>query len=316
MQGVKRIPSRYLVALAIVLLFTGATVAAVSWIQATDGSKQSELSAAVLGGILVGVGVIVIERRFENRERRREHTNLLASGKNLADVDLTESRLDQAVARKVVMPRARLARAHLRGAAFDWSRLSKADLRGVEATAASFGSCYLDEAILVSGNFRRASFQNANMYHANCAHADFRDAQLGGAHLNLADLTDVDFRGARFVVRPAGAPFVSASLRSAYLYGADFRDALLVVRDNDPKNGNEVVGVDLTDAKANEETRWPTGFDPEAAGVCLLAGSSREMPGPAWKDPGSVDVTTNPSHTSWTVRHYDPNRWEEHLQDE
>ena len=52
----------------------------------------------------------------------------------------------------------------------------------------------------------------------------------------------------------AGANLVGANLTRADLTGAPLREANL-------------AGADLTGATANENTTWPEGFDPVAAGV-------------------------------------------------
>jgi hypothetical protein len=84
-----------------------------------------------------------------------------------------------------------------------------------------------------------------------------------------------------------------ADLSGAALFGADLRDVALVVRD--AQYTDHTVTVVLKDAKANEATRWPRGFDPTAAGVTVLPGSERRPHDGyvAFKDPGFEDVTAS-----------------------
>ena len=79
-------------------------------------------------------------------------------------------------------------------------------------------------------------------------------ADLTGADLTWAPLNHGHLRGA--VLRDAllvEADLRGCDLREADLRGADFSSATL-------------EGADLRDAKWDDTTRWPQGFDPEAAG--------------------------------------------------
>ena len=71
-----------------------------------------------------------------------------------------------------------------------------------------------------------------------------------GADLRRADLFGADLEG----VDLSGADLNEANLYEADLSGADLGRALL-------------SGVNLIGARANKNTVWPEGFDPEAVGV-------------------------------------------------
>ena len=71
-----------------------------------------------------------------------------------------------------------------------------------------------------------------------------------GADLRRADLFGADLEG----VDLSGADLNEANLYEADLSGADLGGTLL-------------SGVNLIGARANKNTVWPEGFDPEAAGV-------------------------------------------------
>ncbi len=61
-----------------------------------------------------------------------------------------------------------------------------------------------------------------------------------------------------YTIEP-GANLAEANLLMADLTGVDLRGANL--------EGANLGGVFLYRAKANQDTRWPDGFDPVAAGV-------------------------------------------------
>ena len=60
------------------------------------------------------------------------------------------------------------------------------------------------------------------------------------------------------------ADLFGADLEGVDLSGADLNEANLAAANLD---GARLKGANLTRAKANEDTIWPTGFDPVAAGV-------------------------------------------------
>ena len=78
--------------------------------------------------------------------------------------------------------------------------------------------------------------------------ADLSHFDLGGADLTDADLSDADL---------SGAILWNAGLNGADLSGADLTNANL-------------VGAMLRLTKYNANTKWPLGFDPEAAGAVLV----------------------------------------------
>ncbi len=111
------------------------------------------------------------------------------------------------------------------------------------------------------------------------AHADLRGADLGGADLRDADLRHADLRGAHLRgAHLGGADLGGAHLGGAHLGGADLRDADLRHAD---LRGAHLRGADLRDADLRHAdlrradlwgadylwTRWPAGFDPDAAGA-------------------------------------------------
>jgi hypothetical protein len=110
----------------------------------------------------------------------------------------------------------------------------------------------LEDVDLRGAYLYRADLRGANLRGARLSGADLREANLAGADLTGAEIRDVmlyeaDLRGAR--------------LRGADLRRADFRRTRLADAD--------LTGVLLTNAKYRQSMRWPTGFDPQAAGAWI-----------------------------------------------
>ena len=75
------------------------------------------------------------------------------------------------------------------------------------------------------------------------AKESLKGANLSGANLSVTRMSDANLRGANLF----GANLSGAGLREANLRYADLRGA-----------------------KYNADTKWPKGFDPEAAGAVLV----------------------------------------------
>jgi len=159
-----------------------------------------------------------------------------------------------------------------------WINLSVTDLRRADCDglwlhevnldrscmeAAGLYHANLTQASLVSVNLRHADLKTAILRRARCVLADLRGARLVETDLRDADFTEADLREANLRKADAGgAVFRRADLRLADLRGADLSTA-------------DLLQARLTGAVASENTRWPTGFDPAAAGVVVT-----EDPGP------------------------------------
>ena len=90
--------------------------------------------------------------------------------------------------------------------------------------------------------------------------ADLSMAKLYAADLSAADLRYTNLTGANL----QGAGFEAAYLDRTNLQGANLGGAFL----NPPPSYSEVPpAANLTEAKADDYTTWPVGFDPVAAGV-------------------------------------------------
>lgn len=116
----------------------------------------------------------------------------------------------------------------------------------------------------------RVGLVDARLRYAHLAEADLHFADLTGAVLRGADLTRADL---------TGTSLRQTVLVETTLHQADLRDAVLVeamaeeadLRGTDLTRANltdtDLTGATLRGALADNDTVWPDGFDPAAAGV-------------------------------------------------
>ncbi len=154
------------------------------------------------------------------------------------------------------------------------------DFSGQVLNGADFSdsNCFLTnfrETKLVGAIFRDARLGSASLSYADLRKADLRNAILSNASLQNADLTQANLAGADL----SGVSVQNAILRGANLSktkglvdgtGADFRDA-------DLRGANLLEMKDYsnsaryTNAKYDQTTRWPRGFDLERSGAVFTA---------------------------------------------
>jgi hypothetical protein len=152
--------------------------------------------------------------------------------------------------------------AHLAGANF-----FEANLKGANLTSANLRGANLSNANLSNANLLRAWLSNANLTRAYLPKADLSGADLYGADLYGADLYGADLTRANL----RGADLTRANLRGANLTGANLSGADL---DGANLTGVGLSNVSLRRAKADQDTLWPEGFDPVAAGVIIQSSSA------------------------------------------
>jgi uncharacterized protein YjbI with pentapeptide repeats len=141
-----------------------------------------------------------------------------------------------------------LERANLQGAV-----LTRANLRDADLELANLRDAYLDEADLGHTDLELANLRSAHLKEADLGHAELGEANLYHASLIRANLQGARLHGANLL----GALLNAAQLQHAWLYGADLR-------------GAKLVHANLQGARADEDTRWPDGWDrakAEARGV-------------------------------------------------
>jgi uncharacterized protein YjbI with pentapeptide repeats len=159
---------------------------------------------------------------------------------------------------RVDLRHAELRRANLQAARLDRANLQDAILVGANLQDAWLDRANLQDAILVGANLQGAQLNFANLQDAQLMHANLQDAQLGGANLqnavlDRADLQDAWLDGANL----QAARLDGANLQTARLDGANLQTAWLDT-------------AKLQGARADKETRWPDGFDPQAAEVTVI----------------------------------------------
>ena len=120
-----------------------------------------------------------------------------------------------------------------------------ADLQGADLTRANLKGAWLQGA-----NLQRANLSGANLFGAHLTRANLKGADLKGAELTGANLTRANLKG--------------ADLKGANLSGVLGLWAILWVVS---PGAVRLEGPNFERAFADEDTRWPDGFDPVAAGV-------------------------------------------------
>jgi hypothetical protein len=138
--------------------------------------------------------------------------------------------------------------ADFRGADLAHAELAGVDLGCLDFEGANFDGATLKGAWLLECNLERASFRGANLAGAWCAGALFPQADFARASLARCNLRGCDCRKASF----ADANLQGTTLAGADLCGADLSSAKL-------------TGATFHQARYDEHTRWPAGFEPGEA---------------------------------------------------
>ena len=133
----------------------------------------------------------------------------------------------------------------LHRAKLDHQDLSDASLRGADLRA----------ALLEGAKLWRCCLDDARMYVVWGIRGSFRDASCRRAPMRGAELREADFTG--------------ADLSEADLSNADLRGAIFT-------NAN-MTGATFVDARYDENTIWPTGFDPRSHGAQFVSQKSSQQ---------------------------------------
>jgi uncharacterized protein YjbI with pentapeptide repeats len=171
------------------------------------------------------------------------------SGKDLAGV-----RFDGALIQD-----ASFVRADLTGANFSAAEISDSEFFEAEMEGVSFAGAYLDNVELWGSTLSRADFSGASLNGvllggSDLSGASFHQADLNGVSLEAANLSGADLSWARFTDQPASSFDLMVELSYAILKGANLE-------------GTELANAVLEGATYDDETIFPAGFDPEAAGM-------------------------------------------------
>ena len=136
-----------------------------------------------------------------------------------------------------------------------FDKLIKVRLKSLNQTDLSCSNLPGDERAEV--RFKMAKLLHATLTNARMSGADLSRARLIGANLSGADLSRAELVGANLCrANLSGANLTDARLIFSYLMGTDL-------------SGANLTNADLKDAKYDQETKWPEGFDPTAAGAIL-----------------------------------------------
>jgi len=143
-------------------------------------------------------------------------------------------------------------------------------LRGADLYKANLTDANLMEANLTSAFLMAANLTDVNLEAANLTGAFLMEANLTGAFLAFAPLTGANLTGANLTgAFLEKANLTGASLEKAPLTGANLTGANLTRASLEEANltGANLTGANLTGAFYDTVTKWPEGFNPQAAGA-------------------------------------------------
>ena len=198
------------------------------------------------------------------------------SGSNIERSDLAGADLSYAH-----LESANLLSVSLKLADLSWASCSDANLGEADLTSANLSSADFSGAVLANADLSHASLQftklaGANLYRAllagavgitaDLSHATLTEANLMGADLRNAKLTGADLTHAKLT----GVQLMYSDLSGSNLSGADLSGAILEL-DRSELEGyvtelqDAAIAAsrpDLAGVIYDDETHWPTGFDP------------------------------------------------------
>ena len=172
---------------------------------------------------------------------------------------------------------------------------SKRDFSGKQLPGANFENCKLFLANFTEANLQKANFHGANLTSATLTRAKLQGADLHDAQLHAAGLQDTQLQKANL----SGADMTGTGMQSVNLTGADLRNlkglggiTFCNFTGADLRGANFENAIDynknsaiFTKAKYDRRTRWPVGFDPEAAGAILVKIEPKAKPVEEEDDP-------------------------------
>jgi hypothetical protein len=247
-------------ALAGIGLLTGAFFTARTFILNKEGQITDRFTKAIgqLGNKNLDIrlgGIYALERIA--RESKRDQWPIMevlttylrehfpASG---ADERSNEGTLPDRLAADAQAVLTVIARRKWREREPGWLNLNDTDLRKAHLFEAHLEEALLGRARLEGANLSQAHLKGATLEHAHC-----EGAYLSQVHLEDAVLIKAHLQGAALI----DAHLEGASLQGAHLEGA------------------YLTQVHLEGARADSATTWPTGFDPESAGVTFIQERNR-----------------------------------------
>jgi uncharacterized protein YjbI with pentapeptide repeats len=150
-------------------------------------------------------------------------------------------------------------------------------VNGAFLQKASLVGADLSKAVLINANLFQAHLERANIRRANLQKANLDWAQLKGADLSLSKLNNSNIKGSNLVdtnLSYASLNRVNLSfskLPGAQLYGAQIDNSILYSTDLSKIYYDENTTWIGSKYNIGENgTKWPNGFDPQAAGCILV----------------------------------------------
>ena len=139
--------------------------------------------------------------------------------------------------------------------------VTNADITGANITGIDLGSTtgLTSEQLYSTKNYQEQNLQGVNLSFNSLAGWTFRDQNLDGSVISHGVLIGADF---------AGANLTNASLRGSTLRDVDFAGADL--RNANLSEAKFLETSSVIGTKYNQWTRFPSKFDPIAAGMTLL----------------------------------------------
>jgi uncharacterized protein YjbI with pentapeptide repeats len=227
---------------------------------------------------------------------------VFAGMSDLAKADFTKASMDRVTLNSVLLIGAKFERTQANGAHFDGAWLNGADFNHANLGHARFVGATISEANFCSAFLRGANFeglQEPNVGDFSCA--DLRETNWRNANMERAC-----FYGAAFS-DGQGAPGSDFTGSGSYL-GVDFRYAQLenctfadigiesfdsalpaqldhaVIAGTDFSRCDALAGWHLRGALADARTRWPPGYDSQAAGVVTVESITADELAVWWRE--------------------------------
>lgn len=214
-----------------------------------DAAQRGVDTSAVLSQAKLNAG---LKSDLPSLEMKDLTTNRL----DISGADLRERNLSGLKANELAAHGANLTNADMSGVAMTVAQLTQAVLDG-----ANLDRARIHQVDLSGARLRRASLKSADFAIVAATDADFREIaaeglRAGGIRMAGAKFDGAHLAGANFDYARGAGSFINADLT-----GATFRRAKLGGVNFD---GAKFDKVDFSDAIYDCETRFPSGFSPEA----------------------------------------------------
>lgn len=237
------------------------------------GKSWWDLLDLIIIPAVIGVGLLLLNNSQRNREVALEAERINADALQTYFGEMAELILDynlqdeaegekaRSIARARTLAVLRTLDSERKGSLLKF--LHESELIDKETTIVSLEGAALWEAYLSGADLEGADLNKADLRWAGLGEAKLETANLSGADLYQAGLRGANLTGANL----SGAILYEADLREAGLRGADLSLAIL---SGAYLTKADLTGADLTDANLegahyDNETLWPTGFNPEEA---------------------------------------------------